>query len=196
MSTVVHALTVQEEPDGSHVGGFLDFPNIQVEARSLSVLAARAREALLAELQRLQKEGLDWPPPAESSELKSRTAAGEMLVLIEVQVEDVPLRVNITVGERLLRRLDAAAQAGGMTRSGFISMAVRDRLGDEPEDGPLLNRLANELGRLGGRVSEAVGPKSNLVRLIDEVDHRALEGLRDLAGRFSSVRAEGDEPPR
>ena len=195
MSTVVHALTVQEEPDGSHVGRFLDFPILHVEARTLSVLAARAREALLAELQRLQKEGLDWPPPAESSELKARTTAGEMLVLIEVQVEDVPLRVNITVGERLLRRLDAAAHAGGMTRSGFISMAVRDRLGDEPEDGPLLSRLANELGRIGGRVGEAVGPKSNLVRLIDEVDQRALDGLRDLAGRFSSSKGD-DEPPR
>ena len=195
MSTVVHALTVQEEPDESHVGRFLNFPNIQVEARTLSVLAARAREALLAELQQLQKNGLDWPPAAESSELKARTAAGEMLVLIEVQVEDIPLRVNITMGERLLRRLDAAAQAGGMTRSGFISMAVHDRLGDEPEDGPLLSRLASELGRIGGRVSEAVGPKSNLVRLIDEVDQRALGGLRDLADRFSGAKSEGDERP-
>ncbi len=196
MSTVVHALTVEEEPAAGHVGHFLDFPNIQVEARTLSVLASRAREALLAELQRLQKEGRDWPQAAESSELKARTAAGEMLVLIEVQVEDVPLRVNITMGERLLKRLDAAAQAGGMTRSGFISMAVRGRLGDEPEAGPLLNRLANELGRIGGRVHEAVGPKSNLVRLIDEVDQRALDVLRDLAGRFSNPRGDGDESPR
>ncbi len=196
MSTVVYALMVQEEDAAGHIGHFIDFPAIQVEARTLSVLAGRAREALLAELQRLQKEGRDWPPAAESSELKVRTAAGEMLVLIEVQVEDVPLRVNITMGERLLRRLDAAAQAGGMTRSGFISMAVRDRLGDEPEDGPLLSRLANELGRIGGRVNEAVGPKSNLVRLIDEVDQRALDGLRDLAGRFSDPKGGGDDPPR
>ena len=196
MSTVVYALMVQEEDAAGHIGHFIDFPAIQVEARTLSVLAGRAREALLAELQRLQKEGRDWPPAAESSERKVRTAAGEMLVLIEVQVEDVPLRVNITMGERLLRRLDAAAQAGGMTRSGFISMAVRDRLGDEPEDGPLLSRLASELGRIGGRVNEAVGPKSNLVRLIDEVDQRALDGLRDLAGRFSDPKGGGDDPPR
>ncbi|WP_174300359.1 type II toxin-antitoxin system HicB family antitoxin [Caulobacter sp. S45] len=196
MSTVVHALTVEEEPAAGHVGHFREFPGIKVEARTLSVLAGRAREALLAELQRLQKEGLDWPAAAESSDIKAWTAAGEMLVLIEVKVEDVPLRVNITVGERLLKRLDAAAQAGGMTRSGFISMAVRDRLGDEPEDGPLLSRLASELGRIGGRVSEAVGPKSNLGRLIDEVDQRALDGWRDLADRFSSAKGDGDEPPQ
>ena len=194
MSTVVYPLKVDEDADAGHVGGFLDLPEIRVEARTLPVLASRAREALLAELQRLQKAGLDWPPAAESSELKARTAAGEMLVLIEVQVEDVPQRINITMGERLLKRLDAAAQGGGMTRSGFISMAVRDRLGDEPEDGPLLNRLVSELGRIGGRMSEAVGPKSNLVRLIDEVDGRALNGLRDLASRFSRPEGADDEP--
>ena len=196
MSTVVHALRVEEEPGGGHVGRFPDFAALHVEARTLSVLASRAREALLSELQRLQREGLDWPPAAESDDLKTRTAAGEMLVLIEVQVEDVPLRINITMGERLLRRLDAAAQAGGMTRSGYIAVAVRERLGDEPEDGPLLTRLVNELGRIGGRVNDAVGPKSNFVRLIDEVDKRAVDGLRDLAGRFSSTKGEEDEPPQ
>ena len=196
MTTVIHALQIEDDPNKGYAGRFLDFADLYVEARTLPVLVARAREALLAELQRLQRDGLDWPAATGSGEVKSRTLAGDMLVLIEVQVEDAPLRINITMGERLLKRLDAAAQAGGMTRSGFISMAVRDRLGDEPADGPLMNRLVNELSRLGGRVSDAVGPTSNLVRLIDEVDQRALEGLRDLAGRFSNSRGGEDEPPR
>ena len=63
-----------------HVGRFLDFPHIQVDARTLSVLAGRSPEALLAQLQRFQKAGLDWPPTAGSSDVKARTAAGEMLV--------------------------------------------------------------------------------------------------------------------
>ena len=193
MSTVIHALQIEDQPNKGYSGRFLDFPDLYVEARTLPVLVGRAREALQAELQRLQRESLDWPAAAESSELKARTAGGEMLVLIEVQVEDVPQRINITMGVRLLKRLDAAAQAGGMSRSGFIALAVRDRLGDEPEDGPLLNRLVSELGRIGGRVTEAVGPKSNLVRLIDEVDQRAVDGLRDLASRFSNGKGEGHE---
>ena len=75
-------------------------------------------------------------------------------------------------------------------------MAVRDRLGDERADGPLLDRLLSELGRIGGRVNEAVGPKSHLVQLIDEVDQRAMDGLRELASRFSSPKEDGDDPPR
>ena len=178
------------------MGCFIDLPTIQVAAQSLPVLAARAREALLTELERRQRDGLEWPTLADDGELKARTAAGELLLLIEVQVQDAPIRVNITMGERLVKRLDAAAQSASMTRSGFIAAAVRERLGDEPEDGPLLNRLVNELGRVGGRVNRTVGPKSNLVRLTDEVDNRALDGLRDLAGRFSNPKGGGDEPTR
>ena len=149
----------------------------------------------MTELVRLQREGIDWPSPTGSGDLMIRTAQGELLMLIEVQVDDPPIRVNITIGERLLKRLDAAAQAASMTRSGFISAAVHERLGDEPEGGPLLNRLVNELGRIGGRVNETVGPKSNLVRLIDEMDQRALAGLRDFAGRFSNTKSISDAPP-
>ena len=194
MSTVIHALQIDEQPNKGYIGRLPAFSDLFVEARTLPVLVARGREALLGELQRLQGEGLDWPPAPDSSELRARAGRGDMLVLIEVQVEDVPLRINITMGERLLRRLDAAAHGGGMTRSGFISVAVRDRLGDEPEDRPLLNRLVSELGRIGGRVNETAGPKFNLGQLIDEVDQRALDGLRDLASRFSHPK--GSEPSR
>lgn len=38
------------------------------------------------------------------------------------------VRVNITLEERLLERLDAAAKREGGTRSGYIAAAVRSRL--------------------------------------------------------------------
>ena len=53
--------------------------------------------------------------------------------------------------------------------------------------------MEGALGRIGGRMTEAVGPKSNLVRLIDQVDRRAVYGLRDLASRFSNEKGEGHE---
>ena len=192
MSSIIYPLQIQDGRAGGHTGVFSDFPSLRLEARTLPGLVGRARAALLAELERHQHEGLDWPAAADGDALKARTAAGEMLVLIEVQVDDAPVRVNITMGERLLRRLDAAVQAQDTTRSGFIAAAVRERLGDEPEDGSLLERLLNELGRVGGQVNRTVGAKSNLGRLIDEVDRKALDGLHDLVGRFTSAKSQTD----
>jgi metal-responsive CopG/Arc/MetJ family transcriptional regulator len=37
-------------------------------------------------------------------------------------------RVNITIAEGLLSRLDRAAKTEGMTRSGFLAAAARDYL--------------------------------------------------------------------
>jgi hypothetical protein len=73
-----------------------------------------------------------------------------------------------------------------------MAMAVRDRLGNEPEDEPLLNRLVDGLGR--GRVNQAIGPKVNLMQLIAEMDQRALDDLRVLAGRFDPPNDGQDEP--
>ena len=189
---MIYPLQIRQGRAGGYDGAFPDFPTLRLEATTLPVVVGRARAALLAELERRQQEGSDWPGAASVEALKTRTQAGEMLVLIEVQVDDVPVRVNITMGERLLRRLDAAVQAQDTTRSGFIAAAVRERLGDELEDGPLLDRLINELGRVGSRVSRTVGLKSNLGRLIDEVDQRALDGLRDLVGRLTEPRGSID----
>jgi metal-responsive CopG/Arc/MetJ family transcriptional regulator len=38
------------------------------------------------------------------------------------------VRLNISMAQPLLPRLDAAARSGGFTRSGFIAQAVREKL--------------------------------------------------------------------
>jgi metal-responsive CopG/Arc/MetJ family transcriptional regulator len=48
--------------------------------------------------------------------------------LVPVEMPGRSVRTNITLDEGLLARLDAAATAEGMSRSGFIAQAVRDRL--------------------------------------------------------------------
>ena len=79
-----------------------------------------------------------------------------------------------------------------MDRSGFIAAAARERLGDEPETGPFLNRLVDELGRVGDHMKHAFRPRSNLSRLIDEVDQPALDGLRSLTGHLSPSKKSSD----
>src|SRR5271166_1428540 len=49
-------------------------------------------------------------------------------VLVPVEMPGRSLRTNVTLDAGLLARLDAAAAAEGMSRSGFIARAVRKRL--------------------------------------------------------------------
>ena len=117
-------------------------------------------------------------------------AAG-FLMLIDVQIEDAPVRVNISIGERLLKRIDDAAASQSMTRSGFIAAAVRHRLGDEtgpePAAGMDTQRIYDEVVALGRRVNDALGPDSAFGRTLTEWDNRALDGLRKLAGDVASA---------
>ena len=121
-------------------------------------------------------------------------------MLIDVQVEETPVRVNISIGERLLRRLDAAAEAQTMTRSGYIAAAVRQRLGDAETGeraGAGGQRLWEEVSDLRRRVNEAIGPDSAFGRTLADLDARALEGLRAFAagrgGGFGKGRDRGPE---
>ena len=123
-------------------------------------------------------------------QLRASLGGAGFLMLIDVQVEDAPVRVNISIGERLLKRIDDAAESQSMTRSGFIAAAVRHRLGDETHAdsaGVDAQRIYDEVIALGRRVNDALGPESAFGRTLTELDNRALEGLRKLAGDVASA---------
>ena len=48
--------------------------------------------------------------------------------MIQVEMLGRIVRVNLTMNEALLARVDAAASARGISRSGYVVEAVRDRL--------------------------------------------------------------------
>jgi metal-responsive CopG/Arc/MetJ family transcriptional regulator len=51
-----------------------------------------------------------------------------LLALIAVEVPGKALRVNISLDEGLLARIDKAAERAGQTRSGFLASAARERI--------------------------------------------------------------------
>jgi hypothetical protein len=62
----------------------------------------------------------EWVDPVESVAVAH--------VMIPVEMPGRIVRVNLTMNEALLARVDAAASARGMSRSGYVAEAVRDRL--------------------------------------------------------------------
>jgi predicted RNase H-like HicB family nuclease len=202
----MHAIVYVALAKGDQVAGyqarFVDVPDCTVVAASPGELLAHARAALGAALQGLADDGQEWP--AATPIERAPAQPPEFPLLVDVEVEDPPVRVNISLGEQLLKRLDAAAAESGATRSGYIAQAVRARLGDRRTTAAdfegVARRLQGELAAVGRRLGENIGPDSAFNRSLAELDDRISDTIRKAADNVSAAmakrrEAEGRERP-
>ena len=168
-----------------------DLPGLSVSGASIADLVAAAREAIQRELQRLTDEGQEWPRPTAAEAVSA--AAGEIPFLVDISVEDPPVRVNISIGEQLLKRIDQAAEARGMSRSGFIAAASRTALGEKIGSGTgadfdaIARKLQDEWSVLGRKITESLGPDSAFNRPVGDFDARVSETIRKTADSISAA---------
>ncbi len=128
------AFIVQDEGEAAEGFGvvFPDLPGCVSAGETVSEAAEMAAEALALHVEGMTEDDLPLPPPSPPgvmpdwlSEAPGRTITS---VLVPVEVPGRSVRANITLDEALLGRLDAAAAAEGLSRSGYIAAAVRERL--------------------------------------------------------------------
>ncbi len=193
MPILVYPALVLGDRTRGYRAEFPDFAGGEVLGQTSGDMLTAARDWLSGALAQLEREARGWPEPTAVEALAERLReTGAILMLVDVKVDETPVRVNISIGDRLLRRLDEAAQAQTMTRSGFIAAAVRQRLKDAglhkgPAPDATTQRLFEEVAEVGRRVNEALGPESAFGRTVAELDARALNGLRTLADNFASA---------
>ena len=170
---------------------FPDLATVRVEATTQAELLRLSRERLSDELQRLERDEAPWPDPTPLERLSP--APGESILLIDVSVDDTPIRLTISLGERLVKRIDQDAESRSMTRSGYLALGARRLLGEASHpfrtstSGEDRETLREEIAALGRRVNEALGPDSPVARTLAELDALALEGLRRLGGEVKSA---------
>jgi len=188
MSTILFVALAASDPAGGYRATFPDAPDCVVTAPDIAELLLSARHALAAHLRRIADAGEAWPKPTPIEDIPLPPKV--IPLLVDMSVEDPPVRVNVSLGERLVQRLDAAAEARGMTRSGFIAQAVRVSLG---ERGPAndfdtaTRRLQDELRTLGRRINDSIGPGSPFSRRMTELDDQVYEGVRKAADSVSAA---------
>ena len=189
MTTVIYVARVQSCQDQGYRATFPDLPDCEAVGRDLAELLVHARQAVIANLEALESAGDTWPPPTPIERIEPQV--GVMPIPIDVSVDDRPIRVNISLGERLVQRLDAAAEARGMTRSGFIAQSVRASLGDTVRVGDDLGvngrRFQDELNTLGRRINDSIGPDSPFARRMSEFDERVYDGVRKAADTVAAA---------
>jgi predicted RNase H-like HicB family nuclease len=189
MTTIIYVAIIQPDRDKGYRARFPDLPECYAEGRDLAALLTNCRQAMTAHLESVEKGGEAWPPvtPIENIELPP----GAFPFPIDVAVDDPPIRVNISMGERLVQRLDAAAETRGMTRSGFIAQSVRVSLGETARSGEYLGSngrgIQDELNALGRRINDSMGPDSPFARRMNELDERVFDGVRRAADTVSAA---------
>jgi len=142
MITLYIAL-VTGTPAAGYAATFPDFPECVVNAANPTDLLFQAREAINSKLATLAAEGQRWPAPTPLEDVE-RTPCS-FVVIVDVARDDVVVRINLSISEQLLKRVDEAAEARGMSRSGFFAHSARISLGERGGGFGFPNRH----GRLG-----------------------------------------------
>jgi len=121
------------EENGVYGASFPDFPGCTTAATDPDTVIAKAAEVLARHIEGMIADGLELPQVRALSQLAGdpffvRDAAGVMIALVSCTPAARAVRLNVTLDESLLARIDRAAEAAGETRSEYLAGAARQRL--------------------------------------------------------------------
>lgn len=118
---------LRKDPKSDYGVEFPDFPGCVTAGGTLEEARANAEEALALHMEGMVEDGDAIPEPS-SLDAVARLPESRNAVAFLVSVHEAPakiVRVNITLPAAALARIDAAAEAAGLTRSGFIARAAK-----------------------------------------------------------------------
>lgn len=113
---------------GSDFGvSFPDFPGCVTVGSDLDEAADMAAEALSLHIQGMREDGLDIPAPLSLEMAREHDLARDAVAFLAVEAPENPrsVRVNITLPEDDLARIDAYAKRRGYTRSGLLVQGAK-----------------------------------------------------------------------
>lgn len=119
---------------GAYGISFPDFPGCVCGGKTISEALQRAPGALLSHMDAMAAEGFAMPEIRELDELKSSTdfredfADAVLASAVSIDLPGKATRLNISLDERLVSRIDKRARELGESRSGFLAAAAKERL--------------------------------------------------------------------
>lgn len=138
MAQFVYALIHEAKgPRGRTFGiSFPDFPGCVSAGRTIDEAIARGRETLAFHIEGMIEDDEAVPEPRSLNELRAdkdlrgelRDVSNVCVVQVPFEMPGRPVRVNISIDERLLDAIDRAAGSAGQTRSAFLADAARSRI--------------------------------------------------------------------
>lgn len=106
---------------------FPDFPGCVTAGKTLEEARLFAQEALNLHVRGMVEDGEKIPAPSSLDEIQADPENRDAVVLaVHVDTEKwKAVRINITVPENILERIDRVSRVQGKTRSGFLTDLAR-----------------------------------------------------------------------
>ena len=119
---------LHKDRDSDYGVSFPDFPGCITAGRSLDEASRMAAEALALHILGMIEDRDAVPEPSKLDDIAEDAAKHSAIAfMVSVDAPDATVRVNITARESQIEKIDALAEAIGMTRSAYM---VRAALGE------------------------------------------------------------------
>ena len=122
---------VHKDPKSDFGVSFPDFPGCITAGSSIDEAKDMAHDALELHIKGMLEDGENIPAPSNLEDIMADPDYSDAVAILVVTVsEERPrsVRVNITVPEDMLRKIDAIAKKRGMSRSSFLVHAAQNAI--------------------------------------------------------------------
>ena len=125
---------VHKEPASDYGVSFPDVPGCITAGKTIDEAKDLAYKALLLHWEGLREDGEPLPAPSNLEDIIADPENADAMAFLVVSVPDAQgkaTRINITIPEETLRRVDSAAKRRGLSRSSFLTRAAQEVMEQE-----------------------------------------------------------------
>ena len=122
---------VHKDPSSEYGVSFPDFPGCITAGKSIDKVKDLSIEALIGHIKTMKGFGEKIPNPSKLDDIVEDPdyfGATAFLVVSIPNIKTKTVRVNITLPENILHRIDVIAKKRGMSRSSFLSHAAQNSM--------------------------------------------------------------------
>jgi predicted RNase H-like HicB family nuclease len=122
---------VHKDPKSDFGISFPDFPGCITAGSTIDEAKDMAHEALSLHIKGMLEDGENIPAPSKLEDIMADPDYSDAAAILVVTVSETKprsVRVNITIPEDILRKIDAVAKKKGMSRSSFLVNAAQDAI--------------------------------------------------------------------
>ena len=118
---------IEKEKNSDYGIIFPDFLGCVSVGKTLEEAKNMAEEALQFHIDGMLADNEDVPHPTSLDKIKAKFKKAEAFLIVPTKIATKAARINITVDEKLLRKLDKYLNNVGENRSSFFAQAIREK---------------------------------------------------------------------